>query len=79
MHQAIIVKYLGPTNTKGSRYKATSASGLSKTLGIDHALNGEENARQAAKALADSLKWKGSMVCGSMGDGLYVFVFTGKE
>ena len=38
MFQAIQVKYLGPTNYRGSRYKAIAAAG-SVTVGADNALS----------------------------------------
>lgn len=48
---AISVKYIGPGNVRGSRYKATSDLG-SVTIGADSALNATENAFAAARALA---------------------------
>lgn len=57
--QSITVKYLGPTNTKGSRFKATHAGGReSVTLPYDYALSGSENEWQAAKALILKLGWQ---------------------
>lgn len=56
-HQAIITRYIGPTDTKGSRVRATSASGLTLTLGWDSALGSEENHRAAALALANKHNW----------------------
>lgn len=53
---AILTKYLGPTNHRGSRVKATLPSGKSLTLGWDCALNSEENHELAAKAIA-SKQW----------------------
>lgn len=55
--QAIITKFLGPTNTKGSRIKATSWSGA-VTVSYNHALNVLDNHRAAADA-----------VCAKRGDG----------
>ncbi|MFL1493019.1 hypothetical protein [Pseudomonas antarctica] len=54
--QAITIKYLPATNTKGSRWKATAAAG-SITLGYDHALNSEGNVKAAVKALVKKLAW----------------------
>ena len=54
MPQAIITKFLGPTNTKGSRIKATSWRG-SVTLPCDHALDTVANYRAAALALCDKM------------------------
>jgi hypothetical protein len=50
MNYAIVTKFLGPTNTRGSRVKAFLPSGLSVTLSWDHALNSQENHHKAAKA-----------------------------
>lgn len=58
-YQAIVTKYIGPSNTKGSRIKATAAAG-SVTLHIDNALNIEENHAKAAQALANKFKWRGN-------------------
>lgn len=54
--QAIQTKYMGPTNTRGSRIKATAAAG-SITVGYDHALDVEGNHVAAAKALCAKLGW----------------------
>jgi hypothetical protein len=66
-YQAIITKYIGPSNTKGSRIKATAAAG-SITLHLDHALSTEENHAKAAEALANKFKWRGCWYGGGMPD-----------
>lgn len=74
--QTINTKYLGATNTKGGRIKAThSGKSLSVTLSYDHALGADENHLRAATALRDKLGWKHQFYGGSnqSGDG-YVFV-----
>ena len=48
--QAIIVKYLGPTNTKGSRLKATCERG-SITIPYPHELSGSDCHRKAVASL----------------------------
>ena len=55
--QTITTKYIGPTNFRGSRVKATTESGISITLGWNDALNSEENHVGAAIALMRKLKW----------------------
>ena len=55
MH-AIVTKYHGPTNHRGSRVKATAQVG-SLTLSWDHALNSDGNHRAAALALANKFNW----------------------
>lgn len=66
MHtQAIITKFLGPTNNRGSRIKAKAYAG-SVTIEWDHALNSSQNHAAAAKALADKFSWKGTWFSGGM-------------
>jgi hypothetical protein len=56
MRQAITTKYLGPTNHRGSRVKATAQAG-SITLGWDDALDVAANHARAALALANKFGW----------------------
>lgn len=65
--QAIITKYIGPSNVRGSRVKATAAAG-SVTLHWDDSLNSDANHRRAARALAEKLKWAGHWFCGGLPD-----------
>lgn len=72
--KAIQVKYLGPTNTKPSRWKAFVEGGASATLSYDYALNSDGNARQAAQQLIDKLQWQYAITgSGSLPNGDYVF------
>lgn len=69
MHlQAITTKFLGPTDTRGSRVKATAGAG-SITVGWDYALNSRENHAAAAQALARKMEWTGAWVSGGLPDG----------
>ena len=77
MFQAIQVKYIGPTNYRGSRYKATAASG-SVTVSVDNALSTEGNVIAAAQALCDKFGWSKDMVHGQLADGSYAFVMMGE-
>jgi hypothetical protein len=52
MNYAITTKFIGPTNTRGSRVKAFLPSGLSVTLSWDHAIDPDANHRNAALACA---------------------------
>ena len=77
--QAIVTKYLGATNYRGSRVKATCEAG-SLTRSWDDALDPEQNHDAAAVALADKLGWRegwhGDMVRGCLPGGrgnAYVF------
>jgi hypothetical protein len=54
--QAISTKFIGPTNHRGSRIKATADAG-SVTLSWDYALGTSANHRAAAIALANKFKW----------------------
>jgi hypothetical protein len=70
--QAIETKYLGPTNTKDGRIKATAWAG-SVTLPYDHALDAQGNHKKAAFALLLKLRWNGKYAQGAnvKGDGYY--------
>jgi len=76
--QAILTHYIGPSNTKGGRIKAVSASGLSVTLGYDSALSLGENHAAACKALVDKLNWGGRWIGGGTGEG-QAFVQAGDK
>jgi hypothetical protein len=72
--QAITTKYIGPSNTRGSRIKASAAAG-SITISYDDSLNSVGAHAKAAQALADKFGWTGQYhVGGSPDDCGYVFV-----
>lgn len=68
---AIFAKYIGPSNTKGGRIKAT-ASGESVTVGF-HSF--ENPYAAAAVKLCEKMGWKGTLVEGHINNDS-VFVFT---
>ena len=70
-----MTKYLGATDHRGSRIKATSGSGLTLTTAWDHELDVEENHRNAALALANQLGWAGDWLGGGLKEG-YAFVMS---
>jgi hypothetical protein len=84
--QAIITKYLGPTNTRGSRVKASCQRG-SKIVPWDHELCPDENHEAACAALCASFdkqdlvifgsigSWSRPKVSGELPDGQVVHVF----
>ena len=54
--------FLGPTNVRGSRYKAVAAGrkghkGFTLTVSGDYRLNGEANHYQVARLLIEKLGW----------------------
>ena len=55
--QAIQVKYISATNTKGSRTKAFCYSG-SITVPYNYSLDEEDRAMEAGYALIEKLGWK---------------------
>jgi hypothetical protein len=71
--QAITVKFLGPTNSRGSRLKATAQAG-SVTLERDHALNVNADYARVALALCNRFGWTGDYCGGFLPNGDCVFV-----
>ena len=72
--QAIETRYLGPTNNRGGRIKATAWGG-SITVGYDHALNTDDAHRAAANALIAKMGWHGTYAQGGNAKGTgYYFV-----
>lgn len=77
--QGISTKYVGPSNTRGARIKASAWAG-SVTVHWDHALNSEQNHAAAARALCIKYGWTGRYIQGGdpSGDG-YLFVYEGGD
>jgi hypothetical protein len=74
MRQAIVTKYLGPTNYRGSRIKAKAFAGT-VTVPYDCSKSAEDNHAKAAKALALKFGWTGHWHGGGTPEGTgYVFV-----
>ena len=77
---AIHTKYLPCTNTRGSRIKAYTVSGLSATISYPHELSGESVHFAAVKELVNKhkLRWDiENMRFGGSADGKgYVFCFA---
>ena len=71
--QAITVKFLGPTNTRGPRWKATCAA-ASRTYDQADNLGRDANAACAAMQLCSELQWSGQWHGGVVASGDYVFV-----
>lgn len=66
--QAIETKFLGPTNTKGARVKASAQAG-SVTIPFDYESWVEQAHDQALRALVAKLGWWGVWARGSKADG----------
>lgn len=73
--QAIITKYHGPSNVKGSRVSATCQAGRVMIEWSD-ALNSANNHRSAAMALCLKLNWDGEWLSGVLPTGETVWVCT---
>jgi hypothetical protein len=72
--QAIVTKYHGPTNTRGARISASTASGIRVSIPYPHELNTDDAHRAAADALCAKLGWTGTLIEGGMKQGnVYVF------
>lgn len=76
MKQAIVTKYLSPTNRRDVRIKVTAQAG-SKTYPWDHENDTEINHENCARAFAAELGWleRNRMVGGHNPDG-YGFTFV---
>lgn len=80
MRQAIVTKWFGPTDFRGSRIKASADAG-SVTIPWDFALSVERNHERAAETLAVKFGWVeySSYVGGSLPGGGYAFVAVPKS
>jgi hypothetical protein len=75
LYQTIVTKFLGPTNFRGSRVKASAEAG-SITLSWDYRKNIDDNHVAAARALAEKLEWAGHWRGGALPGSSYAFVRT---
>ena len=78
--QAITTKFLGATNTKPARIKATSGSGISVTVSYDYGNTEVKEHAQAVIALCKKLNWmdRGPFLMGGTKDG-YCAVFADSD
>lgn len=72
--KAIIIKRLGPTDTKPARWKAIAEGVPHRVFGIDNT-----TPRQAAEALCEEHGWGKDLIEGHLPDGGFVFVFARRE
>jgi hypothetical protein len=73
--KAIITKYHGPTDYKGSRIVASDEDGNRVTISYPYELSGEAVHRKAAEELCRKMGWTGKLQGGSLKNN-YVFVFV---
>ena len=70
--KAIQIRYLGPTNARGSRFKAWTDAG-SMTVSYDYALGGEGTARKLVEDYCHKMEWFGLNIgFGMLPNGDYV-------
>jgi hypothetical protein len=73
--KAILVKYFGPTNTRGSRLKASDLDGNSVTIPYPRTLSSGAGEAHAARLLCAKMQWDSTnLVEGELKEGT-VFVF----
>lgn len=73
--KAIVTKYHGPTNFKGSRISASDCDNNRIYISYPHELSGEGVYRKAAEALKEKMGWTGKLIGGAVKSG-YIFVFA---
>ena len=78
IYKAITVKYLGPTNSRGARVKA-SAGGGNVTLPFRHDLSMEQNVAAAVDELLLRYEWDNPYTLGELDGGTYVAVLSDKS
>ena len=66
--KAIVTKYIGPSNTRGSRIKARAEGVKPLTIPYPHELSGTAVHAAAALALCRRMGWAGTLVSGGMPD-----------
>ena len=69
--KAIKTKYLGPTDFRGGRMKASDGDGNSITEGYLHEYNPEQNHEIMADALCRKMGWKGTLKGGWFENEMY--------
>lgn len=75
--QAIVTKYHGPGNVRGSRVSATAQAGR-VVIEWDDRLHFEPNHELAAKKLCAKFNWPNEIIGGQLPDGRFVWVMIPK-
>ena len=73
--KAITVKYFGPTNSRGSRIKASDGDGNTITVSREDALSIDANRDAAAVALCVKMGWHGHNLMSGWSGTTAVYVF----
>lgn len=73
--KAIQIKYCGPTNTKGARWKVWAMNNKAKYYARNHALDCDIDAIECAGRYAMLQGWNHSQALGTLPNGDYVAVF----
>ena len=73
--KTITTKYLGPTISRGARFKATDHDGNTITLSYDYSLTSSANHQRACRALCQKMGWSGELIGGHQQNGM-VWVFA---
>lgn len=68
--KAIVTKYHGPGNVRGSRFSASDEDGNKVFASYDYALNSDANHAAAARKLCEKLNWGGRLIGGGLGNGM---------
>ena len=76
--QAILTKYIGPGNVRGSRIKVTAQAGTIY-VAWDDAKGHHDNHDAAAKVFIRKMGWFGSWYVGSLPDGSGVYVWANRS
>lgn len=72
MLQAIRTRYVGASNTKGTRIQVKAEAGK-RYVDYNYGLNDETNHTEAARQFAEEMGWAGEYVAGFF-DGDYIWV-----
>jgi len=75
--RVISVKYVSPTNTRPTRFKASDNNGNTATISFRYELNMDGRYQAAADALREKMGWKSPIIAsGEQFAGYYVFILA---
>ena len=72
--KAIQIKYMGPTNTKGARWKVWAMGNKAKYYDRDYEFDGKDDANFCVSAYLKYLGWDNNFIIGTLPNGDYVAV-----